>query len=119
MGIRIQIIAIIIGIIFFLSVLRYIKKNSFNPGQSVLWILLCMFFISIPLLEPFYKWIATDIIGIADARHIIYIFIIGFLLVYIFYLSSKINKMSDQIHNLISFTAILEKEIKDRNGKKD
>jgi hypothetical protein len=119
MGIRIQIIALIIGLIFFLSVLRYIKKNSFNPGQSILWILLCIFFISIPLLEQFYKWIATDIIGINDARHIIYIFVIGFLLIYVFYLSSKINKMSDQINNLISYTAILEKEIRIKDGKKN
>ena len=110
MGIRIQIIGLIIGLIFFIGVLRYIKKNSFNPGQSVLWIFLCLFLISIPVLEPFYKWIATDIIGINDARHIIYIFIIGFLLIYNFYLSSKITKMSDQIQNLISFTAILEKD---------
>jgi hypothetical protein len=118
MGLKIQLIALTIGIIFFLGVLRYIKRNSFNPGQSVLWIILCLFFISIPLLEPLYKWIATNIIGISDARHIIYIFIIGFLLVYIFYLSSKVTKMSDQIQNLISFTAILEKEIRDKNGKK-
>jgi hypothetical protein len=114
MGIRIQIIALAIGIVFFLGILRYIKKNSFNPGQSVLWIILCLFFISIPLLEPFYKWIATDIIGIVDARHIIYIFIIGFLLIYIFYLTSKVTKMSDQIQNLISFTAILEKRISEK-----
>jgi hypothetical protein len=114
MGIRIQLIALAIGIVFFLGILRYIKKNSFNPGQSVLWIILCLFFISIPLLEPFYKWIATDIIGIVDARHIIYIFIIGFLLIYIFYLTSKITKMSDQIQNLISFTAILENRMREK-----
>lgn len=116
MGIRIQIIALAIGLVFFIGILRYIKKNSFNPGQSVLWIILSLFFISIPLLEPFYKWIATDLIGISDARHIVYIFIIGFLLVYIFYLTSKVTKMSDQIQNLISFTAILEKEIRDNKN---
>jgi hypothetical protein len=114
MGIRIQLIALAIGIVFFLGILRYIKKNSFNPGQSVLWIILCLFFISIHLLETFYKWIATDIIGIVDARHIIYIFIIGFLLIYIFYLTSKIAKMSDQIQNLISFTAILENKMREK-----
>lgn len=111
MGIKIKLIALIIGLVFLSMIVRYIRKNSFKPAFSVLWILVSLFLISIPLLEPFYKWFSYSVIGIIDARHIIYISLIGFLLVIVFYLSSKITQMSDQIQNLISYMAILEGKI--------
>lgn len=117
MGIKIKLIALIIGFIFFLAILRYIRKKSFKPSFSVLWISVSLFLISIPLFEPAYQWIAYSIIGIIDARHIIYIVLIGFLLIYVFYLSSKITQMSDQIQNLISYTAILKNKINEDNKK--
>jgi len=111
MGIKIQIIAVLLGLSFFTFVARYIKKKSFNPGFSILWIGVSLFLISIPFAEYFYKWVAVNLLGIDDARHIIYIALISFLLIYNFSISSKISKMSDQIQILISHNAYLETEI--------
>jgi hypothetical protein len=113
MGLKIKILAFLIGLIFFFFVLRFIKKNSFRPTYAFLWISISLFLLSIPVLEMFYKWIAVSLIGIVDARHIIYIVLIGFLLIYVFYLTSKISQMSDQVQVLISHAAILEKELKE------
>jgi hypothetical protein len=118
MGGRIQIIAFIVGVIFFLSVMRYVKKKNFHPSFSVLWGAVSLFLVSISVLEPFYRWVAYSVIGIIDARHIIYIVLIGFLLVYILFLTSKITRMSDQIQNLISFTAILKNKIDEKSKDK-
>ena len=115
MGSRIQIIAFISGTLFFLSTMRYVKKKSFHPSFSVLWIAVSLFLVSISVLEPFYRWVAYSVIGIIDARHIIYVVLIGFLLIYILYLTSKITRMSDQIQNLISFTAIMKNKIDEKN----
>jgi len=114
MGIRIQIISLVLGIVFFYFVFRFVKKNTFRPSYAFLWILIALFLATIPILEKFYKWIATNVMGISDARHIIYVVLIGFILVYIFYLTIRISKMNDQIQELISYTAILEKQIKDK-----
>lgn len=114
MGIKIQIISLILGIIFFFFVFRFVKKNTFRPSYAFLWILVALFLVSIPILEKFYKWLATSVIGITDARHIIYIGLIGFLLVYVFYMTIRISKMNDQIQELISYTAILENQVKER-----
>jgi len=119
MGIKIKILAFVIGLFFFAFVLRSLKRNFIRPTYAFLWIMMSLFLLSISVLEPFYKWIAVNVIGIIDARHIIYVALIGFLLVYIFHLTGKISQMSDQIQVLISHTAILEKELKDRAGKKD
>jgi hypothetical protein len=113
MEIKIKIISFIIGLVFFLFILKFIKKNSFRPSFAFLWILISLFLLSIPLAEPFYRWIAYTVIGLTDARHIIYISLIGFLMVYVFYLTIKISRMNDQIQELICYTAILEKEIED------
>lgn len=118
MGIKIQIISLIIGIVFFYFVFRFVKRNTFRPSLAFLWILIALFLVSIPILENFYKWLATNLIGISDARHIIYVGLIGFLLVYVFYVSIRISKMNDQIQELISYTAIMEKQIKERDEKK-
>ena len=114
MGIKIRIISFIIGLIFFLFILKFIKKNSFRPSYAFLWLLISFFLLSIPIAEPLYRWIAYSLIGLTDARHIIYIALIGFLLVYVFYLTIKISRMNDQIQELISYTAILEKEMTDK-----
>jgi hypothetical protein len=115
MGIRIKIFAVIIGLCFFFAVLRVIKRGGFRPSYSTAWIAIALFLISIPVFEFFYKWVATSALGIVDARHIIYVVLIGFLLVYAFYLTTKISRMSDQIQELISYTSILEKRLQDSN----
>lgn len=115
MGIRIQIISLVLGMLFLYFVFRFVKRNTFRPSYAFMWILVAFFLVSIPILEKFYKWVATHVMGISDARHIIYVVLIGFLLVYIFYLTIRVSRMNDQIQELISYTAILEKEIVEDN----
>lgn len=122
MGINVKIILFVVGLIFLIFVFKSVKKNTFRPSYSLLWILISLFLISIPILESFYIWLAYSVINISDARNLVYIILIGFLLIYIFYLTTRVTKMADQIQELISFTAILEakfnKEEKDLNTYK-
>ena len=53
---------------------------------------------------------------IVDARHVIYIAIIGFLLIYSLYLTVMVSRMSNQIRHLISAVAILETRAKLQAG---
>ena len=114
MGTKIQALSLIIGVMYFLFVLRFVKKNMFRPSYAFLWILISVFLISIPLLQDLYKWLASTVIGITDARHVIYVGLIGFLLVYVFLISIRISRMNDQIQELISYTAILEKQLNEK-----
>lgn len=117
MGLRIKILAFFVGIAFFLFVLRSIKRNGMRPSYAVLWMVMALFLISVPALEPLYQWIAGPVLGIIDARHVIYMALIGFLMVYVFYLTLKICQMSDRIQELISYTAIMETEKLIAEGK--
>ena len=117
MGIRIYFFAIIIGISFLVFIVRYIKHQSLSPSYSALWIGVAIFLLSISTFEPMYRWFAYTVVGIVDARHIIYIVLIGFLLVYALFLTSKITRMTGQIQMLITFSSILEKRLNDHVNK--
>jgi hypothetical protein len=114
MGLKIKLIAFALGLVFFYVVLRNVKRNKFRPSYAVLWLGMSLFLLSIAVLEPLYKWIATSVIGILDARHIIYIALIGFLLVYVFFLTSMVTRLSNQVLQLISAVAVLEAKLADR-----
>jgi hypothetical protein len=114
MGIKIKLIAFALGIVFFYVVLRNVKRNTFRPSYAVLWLGMAAFLLSIAVLEPLYKWIATSVIGILDARHIIYIVLISFLLIYVFFLTSMVTRLSNQVLQLISAIAILETKLSEQ-----
>ena len=117
MGIKLKIILFSAGIIFTLVIIGAIRKSTIRPSSALLWAVIAIFLLSIPGLEPLYKWLSNVVFGVEDARHVIYLFVIAFLLVYVFYLTFKANKMSDQIQGLISHTAILESSIKKLSDK--
>ncbi|MGZ3653830.1 MAG: DUF2304 domain-containing protein [Bdellovibrionota bacterium] len=112
MGLKIKILAFLVGVGFFFFILRSIRGNLMRPSYAVLWTGISLFLVSVSVLEPFYHWIAGSVIGIVDARHVIYIVLIGFLLVYVFYLTQKISRMGDQIQVLLSQLAIVEDEVR-------
>ncbi len=114
MGLKIKLIAFLLGLIFLLIVFRNVRRNVFRPAYAAMWIAMSVFLLSISLLEPFYKWLATSGLGIEDARHIIYITLIGFLLIHLFYLTATVSQMSNQIRQLISEVAILQNKHTDK-----
>ena len=118
MGLKIKIISFAIGAVFFLFIVLAIKRNQMPPVSACLWIAISLFLLSIPILESFYKWIAVAVVGIDDARHIIYICVIGFLMVCVFGLSLAISRLSDKVQNLISLGAILEQQLQRTEGGK-
>ena len=117
MGFRIKLLAFIIGLAFTFLIARQIQRTRISPSCSILWLGVAFFLLSVSVFEGLYRWLASKVIGIVDARHVIYIVLIGFLLIYVFYLTSIIMRLNDQIQNLISYTSILESRI--NKGKED
>ncbi len=116
MDLKLKVIACMIGLLLFVSILRYVKSNTLRPSSALLWLCMPLFLISIPVLENFYQWLSVSLFGMNDARHVVYIFVILFLLVYSFYLSVKVSQLSDRVQELISYTAIMKADGDDANG---
>ena len=92
-------------------VIRSIKKHSLHPSYAVLWIAIGFFMASISIFEGVYAYVARNVFGLYGGDHLIYIALITFLLVYCFYLTTRICQMADRVSKLISFTAVLESEV--------
>ena len=112
MGPRVAAFAALVGVVFFVFVVRSVRTSSIRPTFALLWLGIAAFLLSIPVLEPLYKWISVTVVGIEDARHIIYIPLIGFLLVYSFYMTIAFSKLSDRMQAMITHVAILENRLR-------
>lgn len=103
-----KLIAFLAGLAILLLVMRMLKSEKLHPSFAALWVGIGFFLMSMPLLGGMYRWMALPIIGVTGGDHVIYISLIGFLLMYVFYLTGKICRMMDQITKLISTVAMLE-----------
>jgi hypothetical protein len=114
MSLRLQIIYISVGLLFFLIIMYFIRSRKLNPSYTFLWFILAIFLMSIPILQDFYIYISHKFFGFY-AENLIYLILIGFLIIYVLFLTSKVSKLNDQVKELISFTAILEENLKRKN----
>ncbi|MBN1115264.1 MAG: DUF2304 domain-containing protein [Oligoflexia bacterium] len=113
MGIKLKIISIIVTLVFVFFVFKFIKKSKIRPSSAILWLTVCAFLLSIPVFEKYYQFISLHLFGMVHTIHFIYIGLIVFLLIYSFYLTIQLNKVSDRVQFLITHTAINEKEIRE------
>lgn len=108
-----KLLSFVFAMSFLITFFTLIRKKTVKPFYSTSWLLISLFMISVVVFEGFYKWIAT-LLGLADASFLIIVSLISFLLIYVLYLSIKISEMGDRIQELISFTAILEKDLREK-----
>ncbi len=111
MQLSLKILILLFGLIFLVVFISLLRKKNVKPFYSTLWLLVSLFMISLVVFEKFYKWLATSM-GISDASFLVIVSLISFLLIYVLYLSVKISDMSDKIQELISYTGIMEHEIR-------
>jgi hypothetical protein len=103
-------LAMAAGIAFAVFVVRSVRSASIRPVFAWMWVAVATFLVSVPFLAPFYRWVSVEIVGMNDARHIVYIPLILFLLVYSCYLTTVVSKLSDRVQELITHVAILESD---------
>lgn len=107
----IKLLVFLFGIVFFLVFIFSSRNKSLKPFYSALWLLISIYMLSFAIFEKTIKSIAT-FLGFSDASFLVIVSLISFLMLYVFHLSIKISTMSDRIQELISFTSILENEIR-------
>jgi len=112
---NLQILSLILGIFFFFVIIYNIRRKKLSPSYSVLWIILSVFLILIPIFQTWFMKVAR-FFGVY-AENMIYILLIGFLMIYILYITSKIVRLNNQVKELISNAAILEDEINELKKK--
>lgn len=121
MNMSLKICILIAAAFIVFVVVKSVKKHSLHPSYAVLWIGMSFFLASIAVFEAFYAYLARGVFGLYGGDHLMYIVLITFLLIYCFYLTTRICQMADRVAKLISFTAVIESEVaslkKEKNEK--
>jgi len=91
----------------FIAFLWGMRRGAVRGGAVALWIVICSAMVSVPLLESRYLALA-QFMGISYARDMLNMFAILFLLIYVFYLTSKLQQASDTVEILLARVAIAE-----------
>lgn len=114
---KLQIIFLLVGIVFLSVIIYVIRRKSLSPSYSILWLVLAFFFISIPIFQGFYVFISRNFFGFYT-ENLIYLVVFAFLLVYMLFLTIKIVRLNDQVKELITTNALLEKKLRDLSSDK-
>jgi FlaA1/EpsC-like NDP-sugar epimerase len=106
-----KILAFVSSLLFFAVFLGLIRRKSINPFYAFLWFAIAVLFLSAVLFEKAYKALA-DFLQLTDASFIFVAGMIYFLMIYVLHLSIRISELSDRIQELISHSAILERDLR-------
>lgn len=96
------IVACIVTAIF---VIRKIKKSQFKIGDTLYWLIFCLFLLVMSIFPKAVFWI-SDLIGFESPSNFIFVVIIFLLLVKIFLLDARVSKNEDKLTKLSQKYAI-------------
>ena len=76
-------------------VLSKIKKSQFKIGDTLYWLLFCLFLLLMTIFPKAVYWI-SDVIGFEASSNFIFVVIIFLLLVKMFLLDARVAKVEDK-----------------------
>lgn len=82
-----------------------IKKSQFKIGDTLYWLLFCLFLLVMSVFPKVIFWI-SDLIGFESPSNFIFVVIIFLLLVKIFLLDARVSKNEDKLTKLAQKYAI-------------
>lgn len=110
-------IVLIIGIVvYYIIVLRLLKKGRLSLKYSLLWLLMGVV-MAILVIFPQILKIMCDAFGIVYGMNGLFTCALAFLLMLSMALTAIVSKQTDQIKNLVQESALLEKRLREIEGK--
>src|ERR1035437_3066083 len=105
MDFRLKIVSFLLSLAIIGLVLKSLKKAWLHPSFAAVWLGIAAVFLLLPFISTGLAGLASNVFGIVGGDHLIYISLLGFLLVYAFYLTRKICRLTDQVGRIISSLA--------------
>ena len=82
-----------------------IKKSQFKIGDTLYWLLFCLFLLAMSIFPKAIYWV-SNLIGFESPSNFIFVIIIFLLLVKIFLLDARVSKNEDKLTKLTQKYAI-------------
>ena len=99
------IVLIAASLITAIFVVRKIRKSQFKIGDTLYWLVFCLFLLLMSIFPKAVSWV-SDLIGFEAASNFIFVAIIFLLLVKIFLLDARVSKNEDKLTKLSQRYAI-------------
>ena len=109
---RLTLALILAIVVFFIAVLWLLKNRRLALKYTLLWFLTA-FLMLLLVLFPGLMNFAASLVGIQSRMNALYIFLIAFLILLVFSLTSIVSRQTDRIRSLAQAQAILEKRVRE------
>lgn len=103
---------IAIGILLIVYIFINVQKHMMSEGESILW-MIGAFFILILAIFPDIIIFLANLIGITYAPSLLFFLTSAFLLIFSFRNSQQLSILAEKNKELIQFSALLEKRVRD------
>lgn len=115
MTIQLQIMLIVFSILFFLVILKYIKKARLSTDIAIVWILWAIGLI-VMCLVPGAVNLMTRMLGIYAPINAVFLIMIFLLYCLVFYLCVRMSMLEDKVKNLVQHVA-MQDALNEKNNK--
>ena len=116
MDIKLQIFFIAFALVFLAIVLRYLIVKKLNLKYALVWLLTSLVLLLIAVFPNFAIWTAS-LVGIQLPVNAVFLFAILFTFIIILTLTAIVSHLNVRVWRLTQMHAILEKRVRELEGK--
>lgn len=111
--IALRILLIIMSVFTFAFVIKQIRKNKIEIGESLFWIIISIILIVISVF-PQITGFFTKLLGIQSPSNFVFLVAIFIVMLKLFTLSIDVAKLKQKLKSLIENVALKEKELDEK-----
>ena len=116
MDVKLQIFFIAFALVFLAIVLRYLIVKKLNLKYALVWLLTSLVLLLIAVFPKFAIWTA-GLVGIQLPVNAVFLFAILFAFIIILTLTAIVSHLNVRVWRLTQMHAILEKRVRELEGK--
>nr|WP_317999599.1 DUF2304 domain-containing protein [uncultured Faecalibacillus sp.] len=114
MSLTLQILLIIATILFFIILVKNVKKGKLRTDYALAWIL-CSLALIVLSIFPQIAYFVAKLIGVISTANMVFAAIIFMLIILVYVLYNKVSMLEEKQKNLIQHIAMLEKQLENKN----
>ena len=107
------VITLLVGLlVYFFIILMLLKYKEISLKYTLLWLLSGLLLVLLVIFPSILTWL-SNVLGFQSNRNGLMVMGVAFIIMIIMSLTSIVSKQSNKIRNLVQYTALLEKRIRD------
>ena len=118
MFIALRVALIIMSVITFFFVIKQIRRNKIEIGESLFWIVMSIILVIVSIFPQIPEYLSR-LLGIQSPSNFVFLVAIFFTMIKLFTLSIQVAKEKQKLKSLIENVALKEKELEEKIRKSE